>query len=552
MTPTPAPRPPLASTPFIRLQRLGWLAAMATGLAACGGGGGGSPAPAPTPAPPGSTFTITGTATYDSVPANGNGVGLNYGATTQRPIRGATVQVRNAGGTVLGSGTTDESGAYSIAIATSEAVTVRVRAEMKRTSASAGNRDFSVLDNTQGNALYVLDSAAFTPVAASTTQNLRAASGWGGSGYTAARSAAPFAILDTVYTAQAKVATAAVVNLPPLQLFWSENNRPTSGNLATGLIGTSFFTGSVASGLRLYLLGAANTDTDEYDSHVVAHEFGHYLQSAVSRDDSVGGTHAGSDRLDMRVAFSEGWGNAWSGMALGSPIYTDSLGSNQANGFFLNVATAPTGGNRGWYSETTAQYLLWTLHQDAGIGFAPIYGSLTAMASAPSFSSLYSFAAALKTAVPAQSAAITSLWGGQLIVAQDAYGTGETNNGGNAANLPVYKDHAVGLGVVQNYCVNTTNDSADDGNKLGRHVYIRFTASGARTLTATRAGGSFAGASDPDLLLVRSDGSATVANAATTPVQTLTTTLPAGTHVVALEDFNLTSPSTSCFDFRVD
>jgi len=540
-----------------RLQRLGLMAALVVGVAACGGGGGGggdSAVGCAAATPFAGTATVSGTATYDSVPANSTGVGLNYGGTTQKPIRGATVQLVRSGSGVLATTVTNEAGEYSFAVSGAQTcLSVRVRAEILRTSSTTGNRDFKVFDNTAtgGPALYVLDSAAFTPVAASTTQNLRAASGWGGSGYTAPRSAAPFAILDVVYTAQAKVGSAAVVNLPPLQLFWSENNRPTQGDLATGLIGTSFFTGSVASGLRLYLLGAANTDTDEYDSHVVAHEFGHYLQSAVSRDDSVGGSHASGDRLDMRVAFSEGWGNAWSGMALGSPIYTDSLGSNQSSGFFLNVSTAPSS-NRGWYSETSAQYLLWTLHQDAGIGFTPIYSSLASMATAPSLSSLYSFAAALKTAVPAQAAAITTLWGGQLVVAQDAFGTGETNNGGNAGNLPVYKNYGATLGVVQNYCVNTSADPDNDGNKLGRFVYIRFTASGARTLTATRSGGTFAGASDPDLYLVASNGSTVDASAATTPVQTMVTTLPTGSHVVALEDFNLASPSTSCFDFRVD
>jgi hypothetical protein len=549
VTPTPAPRL-IDETDLHRRSR--WLAALAgtVWLAGCGGGSAG-PACAGVAVVSGAVV-VSGTATYDSVPANSSGVGLNYSATTQKPIRGAPVQLLSSSGTTVASTTTSELGAYSMSVSTAQTcMTVRVRAELKR-SGGSGDRDFSVLDNTNGNALYVLDSASFTPTAAATTQNLRAASGWGGSGYTGARSAAPFAILDTIYAAQAKVATASpTVNLPVLQVFWSANNRPTSGNLAQGLIGTSFFTGSETSGRRLYILGAENTDTDEYDSPVVAHEFGHYLQSAVSRDDSVGGSHTGSDRLDMRVAFSEGWGNAWAGMALGSPIYTDSLNANQAGGFALNVGTAPTS-NRGWYSEASAQYLLWTLHQDAAVGFTPIYNSLTSLAVAPSFSSLYSFAAALKVAVPAQASAITSLYGGQLIVAQDAFGTGETNSGSVTASLPVYKTHTAALGVAQNYCVNTEADAGNAGNKLGRHVFIRITASGARTLTATRNGGSFSGSSDPDLLLVKSDGSRVSAFVETTPVQALTTTLPSGSHVVALEDANLTPSANSCFDFRVD
>ncbi len=58
-----------------------------------------------------------------------------------------------------------------------------------------------MLNNTNGNALYVLDSAAFNSGTANQTKNLLAGSGWGGTSYTGTRSAAPFAILDTLLAA---------------------------------------------------------------------------------------------------------------------------------------------------------------------------------------------------------------------------------------------------------------------------------------------------------------------------------------------------------------
>lgn len=572
-----------------RRQRIAALTAMAALLSACGGGGGGgdSPAPAPpspptsstcaAPAPnpalgvnpgpvpsppaPSGAFVIVGTATYDFVPTNSTGRGLDYAGTTPRPIRGATVQLLDGANNVLATTTTSETGSYGFGLPSAQPVRVRVRAEIRRSGSPNGDRNFTVLDNTASNALYVLDSAPLTPAAGSNTVNLNAASGWGGSSYTGTRSAGPFAILDVAYAAQTKVASAdPTVTLAPLQLYWSPNNQPAVGSsggpdFPAGLIGTSFFTSS-GSTRSLYLLGAANTDTDEYDSHVVAHELGHYLQSALSRDDSPGGAHSTQDELDLRLAFSEGWGNAWSGMALGSPLYTDSQGSGQAAGFAINVGTPPGAGDRGAYSESSSQYLLWTLHQDPAVGFTPIYSSMRGLAAAPTFTTLYSFAAQLKTALASAAASITSLWAGQQIVAQDACGSGESNAGANASNLPVYKDYGATAGVVQNYCVNTSSDPDNDGNKLGRHVYVRFALSGARTITATRSGGSFTGASDPDLVLVRSDGSRSFANAETTPTQALVTTLPAGTHVLGLEDFNLeapaNTPATSCFNLTVN
>lgn len=572
---TPAPLPCTVPAPTsLRLSSI----ALLMSLAACGGGGGNSsaeistppavpvaackdsdipvttstPAPAPGPAQaPSGTIVISGKAVYESVPATPT-AGLNYAASVDRPIRGATVQLLDGVGSVLATTTSDEQGNYSVGMSASQAVKVRVRAEIKRTNPTIGDRDFSVLDNTNGNAIYALDSLPFTPPA-STTQNLRAASGWGGSSYATTRAAAPFAILDVAYAAQAKVATVATVSLPSLKLFWSINNRPASPfNATTGAIGTSFFT-TDSTGRALFILGAADTDTDEYDTHVIAHEFGHYLQSAVSRDDSVGGSHGSGDKLDARVAFSEGWGNGWSGIALGDPVYIDSYNAGQRRSFPIDVSVAATGSDRGWYSETAAQYLVWTTNQT--LGFSSIYNSLTGLKTAPLLTTLYSFASALKNAASTSATAITSLWGSQNIVSQNPCGTSETNDGGLPAVLPVYQTYTAALGTAQNYCVYADLDSSDHGNRLGEFVYVRFVASGTHTLTLTKTSPSGAATTDPDFVLLESDGTTVNADSSVNDLETLTVTLPTGTHTIALTDFKLTNPrtsGTSCFDFKVN
>ena len=561
MTLTPPPGPRSAAT----LRRLSAVALMMS-IAACGGGGGSDapapgPAPAPAPGPPpppppppsSGPFAITGKAVYESVPTKTDRTGLNYAAATDKPIRGATVQLLGAGSTVLATTTTDTAGNYSVSLPTSQAVTIRVRAEIKRTGSASGDRDFTVLDNTSANALYVLDSAAFTPTTAAVTQNVRAASGWGGTSYTTTRAAGPFALLDVVYEAQAKVATVApTVTLAPLKVFWSINNRPTSGDRTLGLIGTSFFTVTQATGRALYVLGTADTDTDEYDTHVIAHEFGHYLQNAVSRDDSVGGAHTSNDKLDARVAFSEGWGNGWSGIVFANPLYTDTFGARQAMSFNIDVSVAAVNTDRGWYSETAGQYLIWSVNQTTGFG--PVYTALTTFPSSPAFSSLYSFAAAVKAASPANAATITSLYTSQQIFGTDAFGTGETNNGAvpGGTILPVYKTHTAGLGVAQNYCVTAAADTRNDGNKLGEFAYIRFTFSGARTLVVTKTSPAGAASTDPDFTLLKSDGTTVDAGSGVDDMETLTVTLPTGTHTIALSDFKLASPNTSCFNFTVN
>ena len=135
-----------------RMLRHGALA-LAVCLGGCGGGGGGGSAST------GATATLTGAVTYDAVP-NVNG-GLAYFATTSKPVRGAGVDIVDAqSGVVLATTATDDSGHYSASVAAQGLVIVRVRAQLSRTGAGS-NWDVTVRDNTQGNALYSMESPPF-------------------------------------------------------------------------------------------------------------------------------------------------------------------------------------------------------------------------------------------------------------------------------------------------------------------------------------------------------------------------------------------------------
>ena len=66
------------------------------------------------------------------------------------------------------------------------------------------------------------------------------------------------------------------------------------------------------------VLGEEDVDTDEYDRDILAHEWAHYFEDRVARTDSIAGGHSPADLLDLRVAFSEGWGNSFAAMATAS------------------------------------------------------------------------------------------------------------------------------------------------------------------------------------------------------------------------------------------
>jgi hypothetical protein len=132
---------------------------------------------------------------------------------------------------------------------------------------------------------------------------------------TGTRASAPFAILDTVYQGiQTVIGVASTTNFPALIVSW--------GNPAN----STFF----SSGPTQYIELTSNlaTDTDEFDQHVISHEFGHYIEFNFSRADNIGGSHGLGDKLDPRVAFGEGFGYAFAAIVLNDPVARDSANDN--------------------------------------------------------------------------------------------------------------------------------------------------------------------------------------------------------------------------------
>jgi len=519
--------------------------AVAVVLGACGGGGGGGGGFPIAGLPGATTVTLNGTVTFDSVP-NATGT-LNYSAIAVKPVRGAVVEVVNGASAVVATASTGASGAYSVSVPANTSVMVRVKAQMQQTGSGA-SWDVTVRDNTQSDAIYAMETPAFSTAAVALTRDVHAPSGWNGSSYASTRVAGPFALLDTIYTTQAKVLSVAPSTaFPLLRVFWSVNNVPASGGsagLPLGQIGTTFFTNG-QSGRAIYVLGKENVDTDEYDAPVVAHEWGHYYQSAFSRDDSPGGSHSLSELLDRRLAFSEGWGNAWSGIALGRSNYTDSTGPSQAQGGNLNLsAGAPS--NPGWFREASIHSILWNLNNQ--VGFKPIHDALTAASfkNGVAVTSIHPFTAAFNTAAPGSASALNALLAGQNISAapNDPFGLSETsNNGGVALALPLYRVATVGGGTTS-ACVT---NQAGAGNKLGSYVYLRFTTPAARNYAISATGPA---GSDPDFVVYQ--GRQVVdASAETTVVQTASVPLAAGESVLVLNDFN-NSSSNTCFTVTIN
>jgi hypothetical protein len=437
------------------------------------------------------------------------GAGLDYGNPQNRAARGVVVRALASGsGTELARGSTDANGDYLLTVTPHASVTLEVIAQMVRTG-PAPSWDFSVTD--------LGDSATATPPytyadgvpidAGSGAHDVLIPSGFRGCGaVTGPRAAAPFAILDTLYPGYQLVLGAAPnAVFPPLVVDWATDNTVDEG--------TFFSSGPLQ---HIVLTADVERDTDEFDPHVIAHEFGHYIEHNFSRADNIGGQHGLGDKLDPRVAFGEGFGYAFGAMVLNDPVTRDSfveeIPANSGNfvqrsstfNVESNPPTTPTGfnGNYGcWCSESSVWSILWDVFDSSpdgndtlSLGFKPIWNVLTGpQKNTPAFTTIFSFITALKTLNAGSAAAIDTLVGAQNINSAgiDAFASNEnhapTDTIPQTAALPIYTTLSVGGTVT----LRTVNDGGpeiqgDSGNKLGNHRFIRFTSlGGMRTITAT-------------------------------------------------------------------
>ncbi len=425
-------------------------------------------------------YTLSGTIAYEFVPYDMKRGGLDYDGTFERPIRGAYLYLLDAlEGTEVASLVVGDDGAYAFSWDGTNYVKLRVYAQTETPS-------LRVEDNTHQDAVWVVDSEMVDALETSAFDYV-ATTGWAGSSYRGERAAAPFAILDAAYTAARRFLdeTHPPPDFPALHINWSPANSPVSGDVTQGQISTSHWDSE-----ELYILGKADLDTDEFDTHITVHEWGHYFESKISRSDSVGGGHTTGDVLDPRVAFGEGWGNGLSAMILDpDSVYTDSYGNGQKYGFEFDMEENVTSSSHhpGWYSEESLQAILYDLydganetHDNLELGLDPIYQVLIGdYKETDAYTTVFSFIAHLKALYPEYADQVDEIvtyhtadgnYGIDPI--QDDWGTGETHDGGVDSALPLYLQASIGDTITFEL------QGGEDANKLAQNRYIVFAGNG--------------------------------------------------------------------------
>ena len=533
--------------------------------------------------------TVSGKVFYEFVPPNDNCQGLDFRPTSieVRPIRSATVQlIEGSTGNVLDTTIATDGGDYSFGnVASGLDVRLRVRAELKKSGSPSW--DVEVRDNVDTSAnplplasrsLYVIEGADFNTGTADVTRDLTATTGWGGSSYTGVRAAAPFSILDAIYSGMRLVLSVDPnADFAPMDAFWSVNNTiATPTDIDTGQLPTSFYRGDLDS---LFLLGDAGSDTEEFDDHVIVHEWGHYFEDVFSRSDSKGGPHGIGQSIDARLAFGEGWATALAAMALDNPQYCDTAVVGTSSGFGIDTENNNSG-LQGWFNEmsvATFLYDLWDTDADGSdtdsIGFGPIFDTMTGpQRNTDALTTLFSFATELRQSLgTAQLTFVDSQVQRENIETTtiDIWGS----NQGNITTppnqlrdvLPLYTALPID-GTVINLCANSDYDSGRDGNKLAEYRYLTFTTTSSAQYTITiatttptpvTADPDDRDQSDPDMFIYRRGVEVARGISGTANLEVFTTpTLSPGTYVADLQEFRYEDedgapsdfPEQICFD----
>lgn len=507
------------------------------------------------------TGNINGRVRFTRIPATVSG--LNYAGGTLRPARGVQVLAVVPGANadddsdpgVLDSTTTADDGGFVMDIDPNTNYSIVVVARMRRGAGSPLPRwNMSVVD-VDTNAPYTFTDGTTYNTGSPTLVELDIPSGHGANGaVTGPRASGPFAILDTLYQAMQLVLSAApTTDFPALRVDWA----PDSIN-----DGTYFNPNNPQT---MVLTADVTEDTDEFDQHVIAHEFGHYVEYNFSRADNIGGAHGIGDKLDIRVAFGEGFGYAFGAMALNDPNSFDTftsttqfVGCVPGNGIYFlctsrfNVEDNPPAsgigsppGNTGcWCSESSVWSILWDLFDSAAdandtlaLGFQPLWNVLTnQQRTTPAFTSIFSFASALKAARPGDAAAIDTLLAAQNIDSvQDAFGTGETHSPNTVqadGALPLYTPITVGGPPV----VLRNVDDAGHYNKLGNHRFVTFTLATARTITISVSTSNPDAGADPDFVVYRNGSFIGSGEDPPPGAETETFNAAAGTYVIDIYD----------------
>jgi subtilisin-like proprotein convertase family protein len=268
----------------------------------------------------------------------------------------------------IGSGVTDETGAYLFAIPQSGTRTARLVVSAE-TDSPWGSL---VVKNTFSKSIHSLASdPASADARGNFTIDVEIPVDQGNN-----RIGDPFNIIDVLSEAERAVYDEEGEKVPLCIVYWADGSSDGTYYSAGVLHLVGGFPGDPTAG-----------DNDGYDDSVVVHEYGHFLAERYSYDNTPGGGHSMKSYYIPTLTWSEGWANFWSSAARKSPVYWDATSGDK--GFSVDFETGePDSSVRiGMNNESAVAMVLYDIFDTAlthdgtvgedddplGLGLKPIW-----------------------------------------------------------------------------------------------------------------------------------------------------------------------------------
>lgn len=264
---------------------------------------------------------------------------INY-SSTEKNIRYADYSVFNSSGAIVDCGNTGSAGQFNLLLESNTEYNLIVYSH----SIDSDVANVAVINSPDKNLPYSI-SKSFNTGNTSSVHLVSILSATSNSNLNTHASGA-FNILDQVIesnlflktnTKSCESCTSSFSNTPFLEIYWKPGLNP--NNYLNNSSPVSFFFNFVKNNTpyyRIFILGGmngmndANLDTDEFDDSIIIHEYAHFLISVFSKDGSPGGSHSGSESIDPRLAWSEGFADFFQAAVLNKGYYLDVVGNNES------------------------------------------------------------------------------------------------------------------------------------------------------------------------------------------------------------------------------
>jgi hypothetical protein len=440
-----------------------------------------------------STISITGSMSYENVTVSPQG--HDYSNITQNPIRGASINLLDAQGTIVQSTITDENGNYEIEVVNFGSYSIEVVAELGDDQTKANyisvRDNFAASDDVREPELTEVYRYSVLPIQtiseSLTNVDFNAALNWNPSlnTYDTGRTAPVFVLLDQAFDMQILLRNwKADFEFAPLYIFWNENNLAVNGAWWNGEIENSSFAGYGSN--SLYVASDDEVNIDEFDRTIIAHELGHYVLNNLSRNESIGGSHSMQSIMDFRQSFVEGFSSYFSWLLTGSEELIDSDGLPNGITSVANIFDNPIDEfDMGWFYENVNSDVLKNVtsgNSNFGLpakGYPFVFEVLAEdMKTSDALISIHSFLGNSIKRDPTLQDSVTDFAISKGINSVDEWGLGEsyvvsdylTINDLTHTYLPLYREMEVGVPTA--VCLNDV--VAGSGNRLGVFAYLKL------------------------------------------------------------------------------